>query len=1149
MGPPPAPGTRGSRGVFVVSRAPRQVRVSILGRAFVLAALALLVSSAPGAALNPDGSLEGYVRDAGSGDPIPGALVRATHGVYGWVEEALSDGSGHYALALRPGEYDVVVAAAGHATASAQVPVGTGATAWHNVSLSAVSENAVVRGYVTESGTGTPITVGRVVAVDWLYGEYRNGSALNASGYYEIRLPAEWYDLVTEDVVGYSPGSTSAYLSSGSQLWSNFTLSPDPLTNWINGTVVDSRTYDPIPNATIDVEVDGLRLPTTLSNATGEFSVAAPSGWAYITVDALGYLPATDTDYLWGGDVVMPTYYLTALGGILRGYVRDRDTGLPVPGARVAVDTWDDFVDFGTADASGYYNLSVPADSLDVRAGATGYASVWTWAWVSEGEVVWANFSIPAINSRVRGYVVAADTGARLAGVSLVASEATSTFFATATTDVTGAYSIDSVSTGFLALSAYASPGYSSGIGYGITRPGRDTWLNLTVYPASETVRVTVRDAGNGTAIAGASVSVTWSYAYYDWGITDASGSVDVSSPAGPTAYVWASALGYLSGSVSLTVLPGTNPVTILLLRNLPADVMLRGYVTDGGGSPASGAQVEVSGYPGEETDDYADGSGYYEMSIVAARQTVVASDWDGVSNATVVDPAPGSIVWLNLTILPDNDPPEIVAFTATPDVGVSPANPTDLLADLRDPSVASAYLQYYRLASVAGTLGTFQFAAYGSAMVLSTTAPTVFQATASWDASAAGGTLADGARSAWWPMPVSAGPNTRATYGYWRNATLGPLASTVIFDSPTGRLRVILVPTIGYLTPADMPGATFQPYSNAITVDLTTDAIVSASLYLGPTFTVGSLGLAPQDILPTGTAGALLSVYDTAGEWNQSFVSFGVTSTDTVDPTANAGPDQAIDEDVLVTFDGRASSDDVGVTSYEWTFTDGGPQTLTGAVAAWTFATPGSYVVTLTVRDAAGHSSTDTVVVTVRDVTPPTVAIATPADGADVSGYADVTLTYADNVGIARVELLVDGVVVATDSSVPFGFRLDARSLALGNHTIEVVAYDAAGNSASDSRRIVVLPYAGTGLPGDAGLLLILLLFGGIAAAILAVALLAVRRNRRRGMPGMAPPAAPVAPPAGPPVQPAPASPPEAATGPDPAPSEPAALPDLDEL
>src|SRR3972149_4209025 len=129
MGPPPAPGTRGSRGVFVVSRAPRQVRVSILGRAFVLAALALLVSSAPGAALNPDGSLEGYVRDAGSGDPIPGALVRATHG-----------------------EYGVVVAAAGHATASAQVPVGTGATERHNDALSAVSENAVVRGYVTESG-------------------------------------------------------------------------------------------------------------------------------------------------------------------------------------------------------------------------------------------------------------------------------------------------------------------------------------------------------------------------------------------------------------------------------------------------------------------------------------------------------------------------------------------------------------------------------------------------------------------------------------------------------------------------------------------------------------------------------------------------------------------------------------------------------------------------------------------------------------------------------------------------------------------------------------------------------------------------------------------------------------------------------------
>jgi PKD repeat protein len=51
----------------------------------------------------------------------------------------------------------------------------------------------------------------------------------------------------------------------------------------------------------------------------------------------------------------------------------------------------------------------------------------------------------------------------------------------------------------------------------------------------------------------------------------------------------------------------------------------------------------------------------------------------------------------------------------------------------------------------------------------------------------------------------------------------------------------------------------------------------------------------------------------------------------DKIAPTANAGVDQTVNEDTLVTFDGSASTDENGVTSYIWTFTiEGVPKTET---------------------------------------------------------------------------------------------------------------------------------------------------------------------------------------------------------------------------
>ncbi|MBI1919825.1 MAG: S8 family serine peptidase [Geobacter sp.] len=85
-------------------------------------------------------------------------------------------------------------------------------------------------------------------------------------------------------------------------------------------------------------------------------------------------------------------------------------------------------------------------------------------------------------------------------------------------------------------------------------------------------------------------------------------------------------------------------------------------------------------------------------------------------------------------------------------------------------------------------------------------------------------------------------------------------------------------------------------------------------------------------------------------------------------------------------------------------------------------------------------------------DTTAPSVAIASPAGGASVSGAVTVSVNATDNVGVARVELYVNGAFLTTDSSSPYSFYWDTAGYPDGSCTLEARAYDAAGNVGQSS-------------------------------------------------------------------------------------------------
>jgi PKD repeat protein len=183
------------------------------------------------------------------------------------------------------------------------------------------------------------------------------------------------------------------------------------------------------------------------------------------------------------------------------------------------------------------------------------------------------------------------------------------------------------------------------------------------------------------------------------------------------------------------------------------------------------------------------------------------------------------------------------------------------------------------------------------------------------------------------------------------------------------------------------------------------------------------------------------LTVQDAQGNFGIDMLL--VTVLDTAWPVANAGSDQIVEENNWVFFDGSASSDNVGIESYVWTFTDIDHQTLQGINPKYFFETPDSYLVTLSVADAEGNYSNDTILIIVKDNTPPFIEVENYNSVVeDYPIYFDAGRSF-DNTGIIDFSWdFGDGTVDnSSASSVAHIFSEP------GVYNVELLAKDITGN------------------------------------------------------------------------------------------------------
>jgi hypothetical protein len=272
-----------------------------------------------------------------------------------------------------------------------------------------------------------------------------------------------------------------------------------------------------------------------------------------------------------------------------------------------------------------------------------------------------------------------------------------------------------------------------------------------------------------------------------------------------------------------------------------------------------------------------------------------------------------------------------------------------------------------------------------------------------------------------------------------------------------------------------------------------------------------GPLGVAANftRALPAGVHNITLKVDDGHGVQSSAHVQVRLKpSTGVAAIISSPQEGQAFDASELISFDGSRSTGPQGaVLSYVWTSSLAGPMGSEKSFSRKLLA--GGHTITLRVSDGQGHSSTDTVNITVTgiDDLPPTVSITYPAEGAVVSGTVNITGTAGDETAVVSVKVKIDnGPWMTADGTTSWSFSWNTTTVVNGTYTITARADD--GNHTSEEASINLTvdnkPVKPSRPPADEVAFPTALLVVVAAVLVLAVAAVAfiVFRSRRRTPP-----------------------------------------------
>src|SRR3989454_352565 len=464
-----------------------------------------------------------------------------------------------------------------HRWVSSWIAVGTFAIAAFILAsafVGASGPDGRVHGLVTDAVTSAPVTVAGIFARHpwWESGRgYVNESSLNSSGYYEMNLVPDYYEIMTHNVLGYaSYDYYSVYVGSGQILWYNISLAPNPMDAWINGTVLDGSTSASIAGATIAARVDGTVLPSVVSNATGFYNIPLSPDDYVVRASAPGYTTWTTWVFSFSTDVVWTNATLWPIISRVSGYLVDSLDGSHVPGLGVtAIDSRAGYSTYGVADATGFFSFAVPpSPAISVAVyGQAPYAGNIAYVATHPHATTWVNITLDRLNAQIEATVTDALTGLPISGASVYAAWYYGSDWGTS--NATGAAVIEAPAGPTTYVSAWASRYLIWSTTLSPVAGANSIAIRLYPdLPLDVRIRGHVNDSTTGTGLWPATVHVSGYDDQTAYGYTDGTGYYEVWTVAAPQT-VRVTATGYAAGEAAVN--PGAG-ATIWVNLSLSPD-------------------------------------------------------------------------------------------------------------------------------------------------------------------------------------------------------------------------------------------------------------------------------------------------------------------------------------------------------------------------------------------------------------------------------------------------------------------------------------------------------------------------------------------------------------------------------------------------
>lgn len=386
-----------------------------------------------------DVTLRGFVKDE-MGNPVTvGSIIGFTNdpvltegGAPYYGNGTVPDAFGEYSVnvlagALGGGVGIMEVPGYGFAENSSSDPFVSGMTYWFNItlSLSASTDDAVLRGSVTDSDTG--LTLENVlVSIEsrnaWNENRsYTNYTFTDSSGIYEMNVTNGTSD------ISFSKSGYSMYRIDGVQIDPSDVLTIDVQLKQANATVMgnvtDSSDDSPIANARVYLTDMVGNFTMTYTNSSGAYVLQAFAGTDLALVaEADGYAREIVMGDILPGDTLWVNFRLQPVDAWLTGRVTDAISGAPIQYASLSVQApgysdWTDTNAMGdynfTGLVSGNYTININAmnyrsisDSIEVLPGGNVYdAQMMPWD-IPDSCMLW-------------GYVIDSTSMAGISGASI----------------------------------------------------------------------------------------------------------------------------------------------------------------------------------------------------------------------------------------------------------------------------------------------------------------------------------------------------------------------------------------------------------------------------------------------------------------------------------------------------------------------------------------------------------------------------------------------------------------------------------------------------------------------------------------------------------------------------------------------------------